>query len=304
MHLKIDKLEKRWPGGVHALQALSLELTSGMFGLLGPNGAGKSTLMKIIATLELPDSGRILFNDRDILCDRAYMRNRLGYLPQFFGVYPQLTGAEFLRYMAELNGVPRKKLRDRVMLMLEKVSLLAARDRKVKTYSGGMLRRLGIAQALVHDPAILIVDEPTVGLDPEERIRFRNLLTEISREKIIILSTHIVGDISSTCEDLAILSHGRLVYRERPEQLTSMAEGKVWLLECDEREFSAVAEQVHIISTIATGGRLQMRVVGEKPQQYTVQPAEANLEDAYIYFMENHRKNPATEPIASGASLC
>ncbi|HHL72435.1 MAG TPA: ABC transporter ATP-binding protein [Bacteroidetes bacterium] len=300
MHLKIDKLSKQWPGGVRALQDITLELKPGMFGLLGPNGAGKSTLMKIIATLELPDSGRVTFDGRNILRERAYLRNRLGYLPQFFGVYPQLTGAEFLRYIARLNGVPRSELQDRVMLMLEKVSLLSARDRKVKTYSGGMLRRLGIAQALVHDPALLIVDEPTVGLDPEERIRFRNLLTEISRDKIIILSTHIVGDISSTCEDIAILSHGRLVFRGSPGELTRKAAEKVWLLECDERDFAEVAEHLQIISTIPAGGRLQMRVVGEYQARFSMQQTTANLEDAYIYFMEEHMHQHQSAQTASG----
>lgn len=287
MPIDIRQLSKTYAGGVHALQNVTLNITSGMFGLLGPNGAGKSTLMKILATLEMPSSGEVFINGADIRSQRRQIRASLGYLPQFFGVYPQLTGAEFLTYIARLNGVPARHLRDTVHDMLGNVGLLEARDRKARTYSGGMLRRLGIAQALIGNPRLLIVDEPTTGLDPEERIRFRNLLTEISRDKIIILSTHIVGDISSTCEDLAILAKGRVAYRGRPDTLVAKATGKVWQVLIDEADFSHIAAHMQVISTIPKQPHLLLRVVGDPIAGYDMQSVTPNLEDAYMYFMES-----------------
>jgi len=285
MHIHIGELCKTYPG-VAALNNVSLEIEEGMFGLLGPNGAGKSTLMKILATLETPSSGEVLFDGHDIRECRKQVRSSLGYLPQSFGVYPQLTGAEFLTYIAKLNKVPGSQVRMRVELTLENVGLMEARDRKVKTYSGGMVRRLGIAQALIGDPKLLIIDEPTVGLDPEERIRFRNLLTEISRDKIIILSTHIVGDISSTCKNLALLAHGRLIFRGQPQKLIAEAAGKVWQVECDESEFHTLAERVQIISSIPKERHLLLRVVGENVDGFDMSAVSPNLEDAYMHYME------------------
>lgn len=287
MPIDIRQLSKTYAGGVHALQNVSLNIATGMFGLLGPNGAGKSTLMKILATLETPTSGNVFIDGADIQSHRRQIRASLGYLPQFFGVYPQLTGAEFLTYIARLNGVPARRLHNTVLQMLENVGLAEARDRKAKTYSGGMLRRLGIAQALIGNPRLLIVDEPTTGLDPEERIRFRNLLTEISRDKIIILSTHIVGDISSTCEDLAILAKGRVAYRGRPDTLIAKAAGKVWQVLIDEADFSHIAARMQVISTIPKQPHLLLRVVGDPIAGYDMQSATPNLEDAYMYFMES-----------------
>lgn len=287
MPIDIRQLSKTYAGGVHALQNVTLDIATGMFGLLGPNGAGKSTLMKILATLETPTSGDVFIDGADIRSHRRQIRASLGYLPQFFGVYPQLTGAEFLTYIARLNGVPARHLRDSVHEMLGDVGLLEARDRKAKTYSGGMLRRLGIAQALIGNPRLLIVDEPTTGLDPEERIRFRNLLTEISRDKIIILSTHIVGDISSTCEDLAILAKGRVTYRGRPDTLIAKAAGKVWQVLIDEADFSHIASHMQVISTIPKQPNLLLRVVGDPIAGYDMQSVAPNLEDAYMYFMES-----------------
>jgi len=286
MNISMRGISKTYPGGVTALQHLDLEIGSGMFGLLGPNGAGKSTLMKILATLEKPSSGKILFNNEDINENRACVRASLGYLPQFFGVYPQLTGNEFLTYIAQLNGIPGRDLKKRVLQTLERVGLAADRDRKAKTYSGGMLRRLGIAQAVVADPRLLIVDEPTTGLDPEERIRFRNLLTDISREKIIILSTHIVGDISSTCENLAVLAQGNIVYTGRPDALIERAAGKVWQVKIRDDQFSTIADTMQVISTIPMGEQLLLRVVGDPVPGFEMERMQANLEDAYIHFME------------------
>jgi ABC-type multidrug transport system ATPase subunit len=286
MQIRIQDLSKTYPGGVHALQDVNLEISTGMFGLLGPNGAGKTTLMKILATLETPSAGEVYINGSNLHTHRQRIRSSLGYLPQFFGVYPQLTGAEFLAYVGKLNGVVSRDLQKRVHETLANVGLLEARDRKVKTYSGGMMRRLGIAQALIGDPRFLIVDEPTTGLDPEERIRFRNLLTEISRDKIIILSTHIVGDISSTCEDLAVLSHGELVFRGRPETLITQAKNKVWQVLCDEADFPQIASRMQVISTIPKQPNLLLRVVGEPLNGFDMQSAAPNLEDAYMHFMQ------------------
>ncbi len=285
MSIQIRSLYKTYSGGVQALQDVNLEIATGMFGLLGPNGAGKSTLMKILATLETPSSGEVFVNGADIRTQRQQIRSSLGYLPQFFGVYPQLTGAEFLSYIAKLNGVPRRNLREAVHENLAHVGLLEARDRKAKTYSGGMMRRLGIAQALIGNPRLLIVDEPTTGLDPEERIRFRNLLTAISRDKVIILSTHIVGDISSTCEDIAILAKGQVAFRGHPAKLIAQAAGKVWQVLCDETEFSNIASRMQVISTIPKPPNLLLRVVGDPIPGYDMQSLPPNLEDAYMHFM-------------------
>lgn len=285
MAIQIRSLYKTYTGGVHALQNVNLEIATGMFGLLGPNGAGKSTLMKILATLETPSSGEVFVNGADIRTQRQQIRSSLGYLPQFFGVYPQLTGAELLGYIAKLNGVPRRNLREAVHENLAHVGLLEARDRKAKTYSGGMMRRLGIAQALIGNPRLLIVDEPTTGLDPEERIRFRNLLTAISQNKVIILSTHIVGDISSTCEDIAVLAKGQVAFRGHPAALIAQAAGKVWQVLCDEAEFPNIASRMQVISTIPKPPNLLLRVVGDPIPGYDMQSMPPNLEDAYMHFM-------------------
>jgi ABC-2 type transport system ATP-binding protein len=287
MEITIRHLWKTFGKSFHALQDVSLDIHTGMFGLLGPNGAGKSTLMKILSTLEQPSQGEVLIDGTDINTQRKTIRKTLGYLPQFFGVYPQLTGIEFLTYMARLNGVPRKQIEDKVRRGLEQVALTAVADRRVKTYSGGMVRRLGIAQALIGNPALLIVDEPTVGLDPEERIRFRNLLADISREKIIILSTHIVGDISSTCEDLALLSQGQVVYRGHPEQLVEQTRGHVWTVTCTDETFSVVADRMEVISSTARERHRIVRAVGDRIPEYEMQPEEPNLEDAYMWMTKD-----------------
>ncbi len=286
MHIKIRNLNKEYRGGVFALNNVDLDISTGMFGLLGPNGAGKSTLMKILATLEMPSSGDVSINGYNVLTHRREIRSKLGYLPQFFGAYPQMTGMEFLTYIAKLSGVSSRETKNWVQKTLAQVALSDVCDRKVKTYSGGMLRRLGIAQALVGNPQLLIVDEPTTGLDPEERIRFRNLLAEISSDKIIILSTHIVGDISSTCEDIALLSLGKVVYNGRPETLINKAVGKVWQVTCNEEDFGVISSQMHVISTIPANNQLLLRVVGDPLNGFKMEEVPPNLEDAYMYFME------------------
>ncbi len=301
MRIAIKNLNKTYKGGVRALHDINLEIGQGMFGLLGPNGAGKSTLMKILATLEMPSSGEVFVDGENICNQRKRIRQKLGYLPQFFGVYPQMTGYEFLFYIAQLSGIKRKTAQMQALHILKEVALDVARDRKVKTYSGGMLRRLGIAQALIHDPQMLVVDEPTVGLDPEERIRFRNVLAGIGTDKIIILSTHIVGDISSTCDELAILSRGKIVYRGTPAGLIQHARSKAWTVACREHDYSQIAAKMQIISTISTHGNLHLRVVGKPIPGFDFKPAVANLEDAYMNFMDEHTGERVDEDILQEA---
>jgi ABC-2 type transport system ATP-binding protein len=287
MQIVMHNLSKIYPGGLAALNNVSLSLGTGMFGLLGPNGAGKTTMMRILATLLEPTSGEVTIGGLELRSHRSEIRKILGYLSQEFGAYPGLRVFEFIDYIASLDGVGdgsgRKKL---VEEALGQVGLFEVRDRKIKKLSGGMLRRLGVAQALIGKPKLLIVDEPTVGLDPEERIKFRALLQEIGREIVIILSTHIVGDIGSTCEKLALLNKGTVVFQGSPQALIQKAEGRTWELEVEEREFSAVKDRFSVIATATEGGRLRLRVVGEDRGGFPVKPVKPNLEDAYIYTME------------------
>ena len=228
MKLVIDGVSKQYAGKVWGLRDLRLELGSGVVGLLGPNGAGKSTLMRIIATVTRASAGRVLWNDADIAKAPDTLRSVLGYLPQDFGVYPHLTALEFLEYMAAVKGLDAASARKRIDELLAVVNLAEARDRSLGGFSGGMKQRVGIAQALLNDPELLIVDEPTAGLDPEERARFRNLLSELSGERIVIFSTHIVSDIEAIATDIAILGGGRLLAHAAPEELLRGVEGKVW----------------------------------------------------------------------------
>ncbi len=286
MTITIRDLTKTYKGGVTALSGVNVEIPAGMFGLLGPNGAGKSTMIKILATLLEPSSGEVIIDGLDVSKDRRKIRSRLGYLPQEFGVYPKMKAREFLDFTARLGGIPKGDREKRVDELLEKVGLADAARRKVKALSGGMLRRLGIAQALISDPKLLIVDEPTVGLDPEERIRFRGLLQDIGKDIVIILSTHIVGDISSTCENLVILDKGKVRYRGSPSELTAKAEGKAWETVAEEKDLPAIKERFSVISTAPRGDRLHLRLVGEgSANGLELKPVTPNLEDAYINFM-------------------
>jgi len=289
VHIKIENLNKIYPNGNYALKKLNLEIPNGMFGLLGPNGAGKSTLMRILVTLMKPTNGKVTVNDLDLARHRREIRAMLGYLPQDFSFFSKLKTYEFLDYTARLagmkNGPARRAAVDQ---MLEEVGLFEARDRNANKLSGGMKRRLGIAQALINDPKIIIVDEPTTGLDPEERIRFRNLLSTIStRDVIIILSTHIVGDISSTCNNMALLNKGSLAFNGSPEELIKEAEGNVWLIQATEAEYLEINEKFPVISTIPTKGGWEVQVVAEHIDGYYGKQIEANLEHAYVHFIEN-----------------
>jgi len=289
VHIKIENLNKIYKGGSYAVNNLNLEIPNGMFGLLGPNGAGKSTLMRILVTLMKPSSGKVYYNDYELSKNRRQIRSMLGYLPQDFSFFSKLKTSEFLDYTARLSGMKNSAVRrNAVDQMLEEVGLFEARDRNANKLSGGMKRRLGIAQALINDPQIIIVDEPTTGLDPEERIRFRNLLSTIStRDVIIILSTHIVGDISSTCDNMALLNKGKLAFSGSPEQLVSEAKGHVWLIEATEREYLEINEKFPVISTIPIDGGWEVQVVANEINGYQARQIEPNLEHAYVHFMEN-----------------
>lgn len=270
-----------------ALNDINLSIGKGMFGLLGPNGAGKTTMMKILATLLKPSTGSVSVFGYDLKKDRKHIRRILGYLPQEFGAYAKLYPNEFLDYIARLNGIrDRKKRSNAVDQIMNLTNLMDLTDRKIHTFSGGMVRRLGIAQALIGTPKLLIVDEPTTGLDPEERIRFRNLLSEISSKVSIILSTHIVNDISSTCNNLAILNLGNIVFEDHPEKLLAQAQDKTWILKIEHEELSSVKESISIISLIMQTDHVEVRVVADEVSGFDAEQVEPSLEDAYIYFME------------------
>ena len=289
MEITIKNLNKTYPGGFQALDNINLTIAEGMFGLLGPNGAGKSTLMRILVTLMKSTSGQVFIDGRDINVYRKEIRKMVGYLPQDFRFFAKLRSWEFLDYAARLAGMNSRKERgERVDEMLESVGLYEFRNRMANKLSGGMKRRLGIAQALIAHPSIIIVDEPTTGLDPEERIRFRNLLSDLGRTKtIIIMSTHIVGDISSTCNQMALLNEGALIYEGTPDILVDQTKGYVWRAEVSQEEYEKMKEDFPIISTIPSGTGWEIQFVGEKPSNVDAQPVDPNLEHAYVHYMDN-----------------
>lgn len=266
-----------------------MEIPTGMFGLLGPNGAGKSTLMRILVALMEPTSGEVDVFGYNLLKERKQVRGILGYLPQDFRFFAKYKTHEFLDYAARLSGMNNgKKRKLAVDEMLESVGLFDVRERYANRLSGGMKRRLGIAQALIHNPKLIIVDEPTTGLDPEERIRFRNLLSKISEQDVtIILSTHIVGDISSTCNCMALMNHGELAFFGSPEDMRKEAEGKVWRMQISGDELHLVDKKYPVITTIPSGTGWEIQVVADKIEGYDAEPYPPNLEHAYVYYMEN-----------------
>lgn len=305
MEILINDLSKIYPGGKRALSGVSLSIGNGMFGLLGPNGAGKTTLMRILVTLMEPTEGTVTFDGLDLKRHRGRIREMLGYLPQEFRMFPRLRTWEYLDYAAALAGMksPRDR-RDAVNKMLEAVGLYEARDRMASKLSGGMKRRLGIAQALIGDPKILVVDEPTIGLDPEERLRFRNLLADLSRgERIIILSTHIVGDISSTCTDMAMLHKGSLVYQGAPETLVEEARGHAWAIETDDAGLLELKERFPVVATIPTVRGWEVQVVCDNPEGYDAIPVEPNLEHAYIHFLEGNGFSESATELQGGETI-
>ncbi|MFH1943065.1 MAG: ABC transporter ATP-binding protein [bacterium] len=288
MRITIEKLDKVYKNGNRALTDININIESGMFGLLGPNGAGKTTLMRILVTLMKPTSGTVKVNDLDLQKHRRPIRAMLGYLPQDFRFFQKLTTWEFLDYVASLAGLKDSRIRKKAVdEMLEQVGLYEARDRKASKLSGGMKRRLGIAQALIGDPKIVVVDEPTTGLDPEERIRFRNLLSDMSeRDIIIILSTHIVGDISSSCKNMALLNLGEVAFQGPPDDLIDMAKGHVWQIDAIESELEAINEKYPVISTIPSEMGWEVQVVADALDGFPGKAIDPNLEHAYVYYME------------------
>ncbi|MEN8201339.1 MAG: ABC transporter ATP-binding protein [Bacteroidota bacterium] len=289
MQIEIKNLTKTYSGGFKALDQVNLTIRNGMFGLLGPNGAGKSTLMRILVTLMQSTEGQVLVDGKEIQNYRKEIRKMVGYLPQDFRFFAKLKSWEFLDYAARLGGMSsRRERRERVDEMLESVGLYEFRNRMANKLSGGMKRRLGIAQALIAHPSLIIVDEPTTGLDPEERIRFRNLLSDLGRsETIIILSTHIVGDISSTCNQMALLNEGSLIYNGTPDHLVDLAKGHVWRTEITQLQYEKLKDEVPIISTIPSGEGWEIQFVGDKPDFIDAVPVDPNLEHAYVYYMDN-----------------
>lgn len=290
MYIKIRNLTKSYNGSKPALDNISLNIESGLFGLLGPNGAGKTTLMRILVTLMKPSSGSVLVNEMDLQKKRKEIRNMLGYLPQEFSTFPKIKTWEFLDYSARLAGISSGAQRiDLVDKLLDQVGLFAARDRLAIKLSGGMKRRLGIAQAIIGNPKILIVDEPTTGLDPEERIRFRNLLTEMGKEeRIIILSTHIVEDISSTCNDMALLVEGQVGFHGSPGELIKQAEGFVFEIEANAKDLTEIQANYAVISTIPSESGWKVQVVAKNTGNYSSISIDPNLEHAYVHFIEDH----------------
>jgi ABC-2 type transport system ATP-binding protein len=288
--LSVEKVSKRFRAGNFGVRDLSLEARSGVIGLLGPNGAGKTTLMQMIATITRPTSGRILFDGIDIAKRPNELRRRLGYLPQDFGVYDNLTALEFLRYFGALKGVSSNK---RIVEMLETVNLHTVGNRQVGGFSGGMKQRLGIAQALINDPELVIVDEPTAGLDPEERVRFRNVLSEIGFGKLVILSTHIVSDIESIATEIAVMKEGALVTISAPENLLRAATGHVWQAVVPSDEFDRIRTTVKISSAVRKPDGVHIRFVARQPA-IAADSVEPELEDAFLYLM-NFEENPPAQ---------
>lgn len=292
MKLTIDHVSKRYGANTLALQDFSLELGSGVLGLLGPNGAGKTTLMSILATITRPTSGNIRWNGTDLAADPNAIRSVLGYLPQDFGVYPNLNAVEFLEYLAAVKGLDAVAARRRIDELLNLVNLAEVRKRLLGGYSGGMRQRIGIAQALLNDPSLLIVDEPTAGLDPEERVRFRNLLSDLSGERIVILSTHIVSDVEAAATDIALISQGRLVAHAAPEDLLAAVEGKVWEWVTPSSELNAAKHQYLISNTTRRSDGVHVRLLGSHPPP-GASPVAPTLEDAYLFCLSQYRAGVA-----------
>jgi ABC-2 type transport system ATP-binding protein len=297
MKIEIQNLNHIYSNGNHALKDINLEFGTGMFGLLGPNGAGKSSLMRILVTLMKPTSGVVKVDGMDIQKHRKELRGMLGYLPQDFRFFTALKTWEFLDYSGSLAGLKNRKERiAEVDRLLDQVGLLEARDRRANKLSGGMKRRLGIAQALIGNPKIIIVDEPTTGLDPDERIKFRNVLSQLSQnDVIIILSTHIVGDISSTCQGMALLDRGEMVYYGSPENLVKHAEGHVFRLDLTPSEYENVKEKYNVISTLPNETGWEVQVVSDDVPDYNAISIEPNIEHAYVYFMEHKLHTTLTD---------
>jgi len=291
--LTLNDLTHVYAGGTRALDGVTLEIPPGMFGLLGPNGAGKSTLMRCIATLQRPTSGTIRFDGVDVVADPDALRRRLGYLPQDFGVYPRVSAQEMLDHLAVLKGLAgRGARRDAVEALLHQVNLWDVRKRALAGFSGGMRQRFGIAQALLGDPALVIVDEPTAGLDPEERNRFSDLLAEIGEKKVVILSTHIVDDVTDLCSRMAILAGGRIVRAGTPRDLIASMRGRVWRKVIGKEELEPLRARQRVISKRLREGRTVVHVEADAAPEAGFEPATPALEDVYFATLAAERATP------------
>ncbi|MCC6652170.1 MAG: ABC transporter ATP-binding protein [Candidatus Eisenbacteria bacterium] len=291
MHLVIEGVGKKYPSRGWALSEFSLTLAPGLTGLLGPNGAGKSTLMRILATITRASAGRVTWDGVDVAKSPDSLRSVLGYLPQDFGVYPQLSAIEFLEYLAAAKGLDSRSARLRIAELLELVHLTDSAHRPLGGYSGGMRQRVGIAQALLNDPQLLIVDEPTAGLDPEERVRFRNLLGELSGERIVLLSTHIVSDVEATASRIALLSSGKLVAEGTPEALLARVEGKVWELAVSPEHLDDARRLWLVGAALRRGSDVLLRVVADECPRPDARAVAPSLEDAYLALVREDRAN-------------
>jgi ABC-2 type transport system ATP-binding protein len=299
MHLGIQHISKTYPNGVRALDDISLTIPAGMYGLLGPNGAGKSTLMRMIATLQDPDEGTIQLGDLDVLRQKDEVRKTLGYLPQEFGVYPKVSAADLLDHFALLKGIAERRARKEVVeALLRQTNLWEVRKQKLGGYSGGMKQRFGVAVALLGNPKLLIVDEPTAGLDPAERVRFLNLLSEIGENSVVILSTHIVDDVSELCTRMAIIDRGRILLEAEPPRAVSDLRGRIWRRVISREELSAVERQHAVISTKLLAGRTLVRVHSDAAPGPGFESAEPDLEDVYFSAMAGRigRRREQPEP--------
>jgi ABC-2 type transport system ATP-binding protein len=286
MRLEIKNISKQYTKNKFGLQNFSMTIENGILGLLGPNGAGKSTLMKIIATISNPTSGHILLDGLDITKNPNQIRKILGYLPQDFGIYPNLNAYEFLEYIAAMKGIGGANLKDRISQLLEGVNLVEAAKKPIGTYSGGMKQRIGIAQVLLNDPKILIFDEPTVGLDPEERVRFRNLISDLANDCIVILSSHIVSDIETIADKVAVMKSGKLICQGYQQDIIDAVKNKVFELEIDVNDLNAFKENHLILNAIRKKDKILIRFIGnEKLSSATL--CNATLEDAYLYQTKN-----------------
>ncbi|MFF8234943.1 ABC transporter ATP-binding protein [Streptomyces caelestis] len=298
--LELVDITKVYAGGKKAVDGMTMHLGPGMLGLLGPNGAGKSSLMRIAATVTRPTEGRLLFEGTDVVARPNALREVLGYLPQDFGVYPNLTAREFLSYLAAAKGVSARSAKTRIDELLELVNLTEAGKRPLGKYSGGMMRRVGIAQALLADPKVIIVDEPTAGLDPEERVRFRNLLSDLAAERVVMLSTHIVSDVESVASDIAVVAQGRLQRRGTPEELLRDVEGQVWELMAGPADVNRVQQQYLVSRLVRTADGVRVRLLSSvaPPGAVRVSP---DLEDAYLAIINRASAPGAGSPMGAAA---
>lgn len=293
--LSITGLSKTYSNGVKALNNVNLSIPNGLFGLLGPNGAGKSSLMRTIATLQQADSGSIVFNDIDVLADPAALRKTLGYLPQDFQVYPRISAWDLLEHLAILKGLQQKAQRKEIVAgLLAHTNLYQHKNKAVSGFSGGMRQRFGIAQALLGDPDLLIVDEPTAGLDPEERNRFHNLLVSLGEQKVIILSTHIVDDVAELCPQMAVLAQGEILLHGNPQQLVQQLEGQIWSITVSQQEAAKLEQQVPVLSKRLFAGRTVLNIQATTPPEGFI-ASPARLEDVYFSTLQRQRQHAAQQ---------